>query len=125
MLRHGGGSSVGFVTPCVPHAGWRSRRSIFLENQQVLGHPQDETGKLFGTGITYGSQTYYMKEHDVLYSQGSFGQQGFSDMKTGLAVIFMQDWAVNAEMDKLIASRDKALAIIQYLRAQTHPDFSR
>jgi CubicO group peptidase (beta-lactamase class C family) len=86
---------------------------------------ENEFGKLFGTGITYGSQTYYMKEHDVLYSQGSFGQQGFSDMKTGVAVVFMQDWAVNAEMDKLIASRDKALAIIQYLRAQTHPDFSR
>ncbi|MFK5895031.1 MAG: serine hydrolase domain-containing protein [Pseudomonadota bacterium] len=80
---------------------------------------EDETGKLFGGGITYGSQSYYMAEHNVLYSQGSYGQQGFSDLSTGVSVIFLQDWAVNAEMDKLLGSREKALAIIMYLRAQS------
>jgi len=38
MLRHGGGSFVGLVTPSVTHGGRRSRRSIFSEDQQVLGH---------------------------------------------------------------------------------------
>ncbi len=80
----------------------------------------DETGKLFGGGITYGSQSYYMADHNVLYSQGSYGQQGFSDLSTGVSVIFMQDWAVNAEMDKLLESRDKALAIIHYLRIKAN-----
>ena len=83
---------------------------------------EDETGKLFGKGITYGSQSYYMAEHNVLYSQGSYGQQGFSDLNTGVSVVFMQDWAVNAEMDKLIETRDKALAIIYHLRVKSASD---
>lgn len=39
MVRHGGGSLVGLVTPSVTHGGRRSRRAIFLENQLILGHP--------------------------------------------------------------------------------------
>lgn len=80
---------------------------------------ENPAGKLFGGGITYGSQSYYMKEHDVFYSQGSFGQQGFSDPNTGVSVVFMQDWAVNAEIDKLLKTRDKAVAIIYQLRAKS------
>jgi CubicO group peptidase (beta-lactamase class C family) len=86
---------------------------------------ENEAGKLFGKGITYGSQSYYMKEHNILYSQGSYGQQGFSDLDNGIAVIFMQDWAVNAEIDKLLSSRDKAVSIINKLRAQSAPGFLR
>jgi hypothetical protein len=66
-----------------------------------------------------------MEEHNILYSQGSYGQQGFSDLDNGIAVIFMQDWAVNAEMDKLISSREKAVAIINKLRAESAPGFLR
>ena len=79
---------------------------------------EDETAALLGKGITYGSQSYYMQAHDVLYSSGSYGQVGYSDMKTGAAVVFLQDWAVNAELEKFFATRDRALAIISYLRFQ-------
>jgi CubicO group peptidase (beta-lactamase class C family) len=82
---------------------------------------ENETGKLLGKGVTYGSQSYYLSEHDVLYSSGSFGQLGYSDMKTGVSVVFLQDWAVNAELEKFFASRDRALLIIQALRAKADP----
>ncbi len=39
-------------------------------------------------------------------------------MKTGVAVVFLQDWAVNAELEKFFTSRDRALAIINHLRAE-------
>lgn len=79
---------------------------------------ENETAKLLGEGITYGSQSYYLQEHDVLYSSGSFGQLGYSDMKTGATVVFLQDWAVNAELDKFFDTRDRALHIIGALRAK-------
>jgi len=79
---------------------------------------ENETGKLLGGGITYGSQTYYLKEHDVLYSSGSFGDLGYSDMQSGVSVIFLQDWAVNAELDKYFESRDRALHIFKALRSK-------
>ena len=80
---------------------------------------ENETGKLLGKGVTYGSQSYYLQEHDVLYSSGSFGELGYSDMKTGLSVVFLQDWAVNAELEKFFETRDRALAIIYHLRTKT------
>ncbi len=79
---------------------------------------ENETSKLIATGVTYGSQTYYMGEHDILYSSGSMGQIGYSDMKTGVAVVFLQDWAVNWEVEKGFATRDRALRIIKALRAK-------
>ena len=85
---------------------------------------ENEIGKLLGDGVTYGSKTYYLKEHDVLYSSGSYGQLGYSDMKKGVSVVFLQDWAVNAELEKFFATRDRALAIIYYLRAKATPGFS-
>ncbi len=86
---------------------------------------ENETGKLLGEGITYGSQSYYLQEHDVLYSSGSFGQIGYSDMTTGVSVVFLQDWAVNAELEKYFESLDRALAIIYHLRAESLPGFTR
>jgi CubicO group peptidase (beta-lactamase class C family) len=80
---------------------------------------ENEIAKLLGEGITYGSQSYYLREHDVLYSSGSFGQLGFSDMLTGVSVIFLQDWAVNNELDKYFETRDRALAIIYHLRSKS------
>jgi CubicO group peptidase (beta-lactamase class C family) len=82
---------------------------------------ENETAALLGKGITYGSQSYYMQEHDVLYSSGSFGQVGYSDMKTGVSVVFLQDWAVNAELDKFYATRDRALLIIKAMRLKADP----
>jgi hypothetical protein len=86
---------------------------------------ENETAKLLGGGTTYGSQSYYLQKHDVLYSSGSFGQIGYSDMQSGVSVIFLQDWAVNAELKKFFESRDRALAIINYLRAKSQPGFLR
>lgn len=31
-------------------------------------------------GVEYGSQSYYIVENDVIYSSGSYGQQGDSDI---------------------------------------------
>ncbi len=80
---------------------------------------ENEFGALYskGTPITYGSQTWYLAEHDILMSYGSYGQVGLSDMKTGVAVIFQQDWAVNTNFDKFYATRDLALAVIQRVTA--------
>jgi CubicO group peptidase (beta-lactamase class C family) len=86
---------------------------------------ENETGKLLGKDVTYGSQSYYMQEHDVLYSSGSYGQVGYSDMKTGVSVVFLQDWAVNAELEKFFDTRDRALAIIYHLRAKSQPGILR
>ena len=80
---------------------------------------ENDTGKLLGGNLTYGSQSYYLYEHDVLYSSGSYGQIGYSDMQDGIAVIFLQDWAVNAELEKFFECRDRALAIISHLRAKS------
>jgi len=86
---------------------------------------ENETAALLGKGITYGSQSYYMAERGVLYSSGSYGQVGYSDMKTGVSVVFLQDWAVNAELEKFFDTRDRALAIITYLRAKSQPGILR
>jgi CubicO group peptidase (beta-lactamase class C family) len=86
---------------------------------------ENETGKLLGKGISYGSQSYYMQKHEVIYSSGSFGQVGYSDMKSGVAVVFLQDWAVNAELEKFFATRDRALAVINHLRIKADPHLLR
>ena len=86
---------------------------------------ENETAKLLGDGITYGSQSYYYQEHDVLFSSGSFGELGFSDMQSGVSVIFLQDWAVNAELEKFFETHDRALAIIYHLRAISQPGVTR
>jgi CubicO group peptidase (beta-lactamase class C family) len=85
----------------------------------------EEKSKLLGQEMIYGSQTYYMTEHDVLYSQGSFGQNGYSDLKTGVSVVFMQDWATNLELEKYLECHERALAIINHLRAKSLPDATR
>jgi CubicO group peptidase (beta-lactamase class C family) len=70
----------------------------------------------FGHGVTYGSQTYYIPEHNVLFSFGSFGQLGFSDMESGIAVINQQDWVTNGEVDKLEDTINRSVSIINALR---------
>ena len=70
----------------------------------------------FGHSVTYGSQTYYIAEHNVLFSFGSFGQLGFSDMDNGVVVVNQQDWVTNGETDKLEGTINRSLAIINSLR---------
>jgi hypothetical protein len=67
-------------------------------------------------GATYGSQTYYMVDDDVLYSSGSFGHIAISDMETGTVVAMHADWANNAVPDQFEESRSRALSIIDALR---------
>jgi len=70
----------------------------------------------FGHAVTYGSQTYYIAEHNALYSFGSFGQLGFSDMETGIVVVNQQDWVANGELDKLEDTINRSLSIINAIR---------
>lgn len=79
---------------------------------------QNEVAKLLGEGIIYGSQTYYLSDLDIAYSSGSFGQLGYSDLTNGVSIVFLQDWAVNAELDKFFITRDRAISIINYLRSE-------
>jgi len=74
-------------------------------------------------GVEYGSQSYYIVEDDVIYSSGSFGEQGYSDLKTGISVVFLSDWAVNWEVAKGNANRERAIAIINHLRIESSPNY--
>ena len=79
-------------------------------------------GQLFGSfghDVTYGSQTYYIAEHNVLFSFGSFGQLGFSDLDSGIVVVNQQDWVTNGEVDKLEDTINRSLAIINALRTSS------
>lgn len=77
---------------------------------------EDELAGSTFPGVRYGSQSYYLYENDIIYTSGSFGQTGYSDMKTGTSVIFLSDWAVNWEVDKGNDNRNRAVAIINHLR---------
>ena len=74
-------------------------------------------------GVEYGSQSYYIAADDVIYSSGSYGEQGYSDLKTGISVVFLSDWAVNWEVAKGNDNRNRAIAIINHLRTTTDPAF--
>jgi CubicO group peptidase (beta-lactamase class C family) len=74
-------------------------------------------------GVEYGSQSYYLFEDDVIYSSGSYGQQGYSDLKTGVSIVFLSDWAVNWEVAKGNDNRARAIAIINHLRLDSSPNF--
>ena len=74
-------------------------------------------------GVEYGSQSYYIAENDVIYSSGSFGEQGYSDLKTGISIVFLSDWAVNWEVAKGNANRARAIAIINHLRLESSPNY--
>lgn len=74
-------------------------------------------------GVEYGSQSYYILEDDVIFSSGSYGQQGYSDLKTGISIVFQSDWAVNWEVDKGNANRERAIAIINHLRLDSSPNY--
>ena len=80
---------------------------------------ESEKGKgmkaALGTPITYGSQGWYLPEHKIILSVGSYGQLGFSDLDSGISVVFMQDWEDNAVTEKLAATVARALFVIDAL----------
>ena len=83
---------------------------------------ESETGKqlaaALGTPVAYGSQGWYFPEHTIVYTAGSYGQYGFSDMESGISVVFMQDWEDNAVAEKLIDTVARALFVIEQLGSQ-------
>jgi len=83
---------------------------------------ESDTGKgmaaAFGTPVTYASQAWYLPEHNIIHSVGSYGQVGFSDMDTGIAVVFMQDWEDNGVPAKNAETVARALFVLDRLKAQ-------
>lgn len=96
----------------------KAPKSYYLSatNAQKNLIQKNEIGQLLGDDITYGSQSYYIKNENIIYSSGSFGQLGYSDLETGIAVVFLQDWAVNAELEKFHKTKQQAIQIINELR---------
>ncbi|MEJ2136074.1 MAG: serine hydrolase [Desulfofustis sp.] len=80
---------------------------------------ESEKGKgikaAIGTPITYGSQGWYLPEHKIVLSVGSYGQVGFSDLDSGISVVFMQDWEDNGVAEKLAATVARGLIVIDTL----------
>lgn len=71
-----------------------------------------------GTPVTYGSQGWYLPEHKIVLSIGSYGQVGFSDLDSGISVVFMQDWEDNGVVEKLVDTVARALFVIDALGAR-------
>jgi CubicO group peptidase (beta-lactamase class C family) len=83
---------------------------------------KSETGKglavAFGSPVAYGSQTWILPEHKVVFSMGSYGQDGFSDLESGISVVFMQDWEDNGVTEKLADTVKRALFVIEKLSSK-------
>ena len=71
-----------------------------------------------GTPVAYGSQGWYLSEHKIIYTAGSYGQYGFSNLETGISVAFMQDWEDNAVGEKLVETVTRALFVMKHLGAK-------
>jgi hypothetical protein len=60
----------------------------------------------------------FVLEHKVVFSMGSYGQDGFSDLESGISVVFMQDWEDNGVTEKLVDTVARALFVIEKLSAR-------
>jgi hypothetical protein len=65
---------------------------------------------------SYGSQTYHMHDENFLISIGSFGQMGFSNMDTGISIVFLQAWSANAVAEKYLGNKRMATVIANLFR---------
>jgi CubicO group peptidase (beta-lactamase class C family) len=86
-------------------------------DKDLYSHSEGGKGAaaLLGTRVTYASQAWCMPEHEIIYSLGSYGQVGISDLQTGIAVVFMQDWEDNGVPTKYKETVDRALFVIDRL----------
>ncbi|MFT5729100.1 MAG: CubicO group peptidase (beta-lactamase class C family) [Desulforhopalus sp.] len=95
-------------------------RSVQNLDKDLLS--KSEKGKglaaAFGTSVVYGAQTWVLPEHKVVFSMGSYGQDGFSDLESGISVVFMQDWEDNGVTEKLVDTVARALFVIEQLGAK-------
>ena len=100
-----------------PKSYYRSTQNL---DKDLLS--KSEKGKglaaAFGTSLVYGSQTWVLPEHKVVFSMGSYGQDGFSDLESGISVVFMQDWEDNGVTEKLVDTVARALFVIEKLSAR-------
>jgi len=69
-----------------------------------------------GTKVTYASQAWFFPKHKMILTIGSYGQVGFSDLESGIAVVFMQDWEDNGPIEKLAETVARAQSVIKQLR---------
>ena len=74
-------------------------------------------------GVEYGSQSYCITEDDVIYSSGSYVQHGCCDLRTDLSIVFLSDWAVNWEVVKEHANRERILSVINHLRLESAANY--
>ncbi|MDO6544718.1 serine hydrolase domain-containing protein [Photobacterium sanguinicancri] len=91
--------------------------SVHDTKKDLLAKSEKGKGMAAGLGtlVTYGSQGWYLPEHKIIVSIGSYGQVGFSDMKSGVSVVFMQDWEDNGVAEKLAQNLTNALFVIEKL----------
>lgn len=71
-----------------------------------------------GTPVAYGSQAWYFPKYKIIYTAGSYGQYGFSDLSTGISVAFMQDWEDNGVGEKFVEMVTRALFVIDKLNGK-------
>ena len=95
-------------------------RSIQDLDKDLLAESEKGKGMAaaLGTPIMYGSQGWYLPEHEVVLSIGSYGQVGFSDLESRISVVFMQDWEDNGVTEKLVDTVARALFVIEELGSQ-------
>jgi len=79
---------------------------------------ESEKGKglaaALGTTITYASQAWVFPKDQMVLTIGSYGQVGFSDLETGISVVFQQDWEDNGVVSKM----EENVAIARFVIAQ-------
>lgn len=77
---------------------------------------ESEKGKgiaaALGTPVTYASQAWVLPEDNMILTIGSYGQVGFSDLESGISVVFMQDWEDNGVVEKLAETVARASFVI-------------
>jgi len=90
-----------------------------VQNLAKDGLSKSESGKgmaaAFGSPVVYGSQGWYIPERKIVMSVGSYGQVGFSDLDTGITVVYMQDWENNSVAKKTVEMAACALFVIDQL----------
>ena len=70
------------------------------------------------TPVTYSSQAWVFPKDKMILTIGSYGQVGFSDLETGISVVFMQDWEDNGVTEKLVETVARARFVIEKLKTK-------
>lgn len=84
-----------------------------LRNTPVVGDVFSVAGDM-----TYDMQSYTINSERIIISHGSFGQTSFSDIESGISVVYLSDWSTNTEVEKLGKQITNAVTIINELRSK-------